>query len=262
MDTRTTVFLTLMIGFGLAALAAFIVFLSVRLRHRAANASSPQSGADTTPPAERTPPATRLLGLLLLGVAILLLNWLYVGRAAQYALMAQLLYPASFAVALVLLFDKATRAFSPGAPGETLREWLLCDSIVFLLVLGYVNLLSLGSPEEYRLLWDLLYIALFFLVFWALDRTMWRGRFLLAYTYLVLVPVMLLLWRSAQAVPVAETTPWWHSIWPFFTLSAVFLVFEIIALVARADERSPYLQAFKDAAFVVLYAVFLLIALP
>ena len=50
-------------------------------------------------------------------MAILLLCWIALAPATQYALMTQLIYPASLGVALVLLFDKATRTWGlkPGA---------------------------------------------------------------------------------------------------------------------------------------------------
>ena len=72
------------------------------------------SGA-AAPPA---PSPARILGLLGLAVAVLLLCWIGLTPAGQYGLLAQLIYPASFAVVLVLLFDKATRTWSVKGAAE------------------------------------------------------------------------------------------------------------------------------------------------
>ncbi len=112
-----------------------------------------------TPGAAAVPAASplRLLGLLALVVALVLLCWIALPRAEQFGLLAQLIYPASLGVALVLVFDKATRAWGTKRGAETLREWLLCDLLVFLLVLAFLNLRSVAKPDTYAAsFWDFL----------------------------------------------------------------------------------------------------------
>jgi hypothetical protein len=183
--------------------------------------------------------------------------------------MLQLIYPASLAVALVLLFDKATRSWSPKSHWAGLREWLYCDAITFLLVLGFIHLMRSGSSDNYTtLLWDILYIVLFFFVFWLLDRKLTRYRFLIAQGYLVVLPLLLLIWRASQLVPAAEGTAaagplsWWDTIWPFFFLALIAFVLEIIALVASRQPENHPLPALKDIIFIVLYAILLISAIP
>lgn len=203
MDTRSIVFLVIMIALGAAALLAFIVFLIVNLQRRArdAEAQAPAAGPEAAP-AQVVPPAVRLLGLLALLIAFLILDWTFLDGATAYALMAYLVYPAALATALVLLFDKATRSWSYKGAMAGVREWLFCDTIVFLLVLAYLNLWMSGVGEAYgSLFWDLLGLLLTFLVFWLLDRKVTRYRFLVAYGYLALLPILLLMWAAVQDVP-------------------------------------------------------------
>lgn len=215
------------------------------------------------PPTVETPSATRLVGLVLLGIAFLLLNWIYVERAQQFALMLYVLYPAGFAVALVLLLDKATRGWSIKTPGESAREWMFCDAIVFLLILGVLNLHGSQAGENYAsLFWDFLHIALFYFTFWLLDRKVTRYRFLVAYGYLIVLPVLLLIWRVVQDVPVPEELSWWSTIWPFFSLAIIFFVLEIISLVATRETENQSVPLVKDAVFFVIYAILLIVAIP
>ena len=53
----------------------------------------------------------------------MLLCWIGLAPADQHALIVQLLYPASLGVALVLVFDKATRAWGEKSAAEATREW-------------------------------------------------------------------------------------------------------------------------------------------
>jgi hypothetical protein len=187
-----------------------------------------------------------------------LLCWIALAPAAQYGLIAQLIYPASFGVALVLLFDKATRTWSVKPGAESLREWLLADLLIFLLVLQFLNLRGAAKPEAYAgSFWDLLNLVLFFIAFWVIDRTAMRGRFLLGYGYLVVLPLLLLIWQAAQGVAAAAS--WWASVWPFVILAGVFFVLEAVTLVSSTGERQA-LPAVKDTLFVVLYAILLIVA--
>ena len=218
-------------------------------------ANQPPRLAAAAPP---SPSPLRILGLLLLVVAILLLCWIALAPATQYALMTQLIYPASLGVALVLLFDKATRTWGLKPGAESAREWLLGDLLMFLLVLAFLNLRSVPKPEAYSgSFWDLLNIVLFFIAFWAMDRTAMRGRFLLGYGYLVVLPILLLIWQSILGV--AGPASWWASVWPFVILAGVFFILEVVTLVASSGERQT-LPAVKDAVFVALYAVLLIVA--
>jgi len=194
----------------------------------------------------------------LLVVAILLLCWIALAPATQFALLSQLIYPASLGVALVLLFDKATRTWGLKPGAESAREWLLGDLLMFLLVLGFLNLRGAPKPEAYSAsFWDLLNIVLFFIAFWTIDRTALRGRFLLGYGYLVVAPLLLLIWQSVLGV--AGPASWWASAWPLVILAAVFFVLEAVTLIASSGERQT-LPAVKDAIFVLAYAVLLIVA--
>ena len=211
-------------------------------------------------------PAVRLLGLLLLALGILVLGWAYLDPPGQAALVLRVLYPASFAVALVLLFDKATRSWAPKGRAEGFREWLLCDLIVVALVLGFLNLEQFADHENYRaFFWDVVHIAAFFLVFWLLDRTQFRGRFLVAAGYLAVLPLLLLLWRwlhEGEAPAEISEISWWSTVWPTFFLGLAFFVLEIISLVAQRGARGHLVPAIKDGVFVALYAIFLIAAAP
>lgn len=268
-DTRSVVFLTVMAIAGVLGLVGFLIFAIVRLPRQPRPASVEVGDAAAAPAEASAPPATatssgaRLLGLLVLAVAFLLLNWIYVPTVQQYTLMLQLVYPASLAVALVLLFDKATRAWSVKSGGETVREWLFCDALVFLLILGYLNLKQAETGDGYAaLLLDLVFIVLFFVVFWLLDRALSRYRFLLAYSFMVLLPIMLLIWRLVQSVAAPEGLSWWSTIWPFFFLAVIFFVLEIIMLIATTGSERSGLGAAKDAVFMILYGILLIVAIP
>ena len=95
-----------------------------------------------------------------------------------------------------------------------------------------------------------------------LDRKRTRYRFLFAYGYVIALPILLLIWRTVQEVPVPEELSWWSSVWPFFTLAIIFFVLEIISLTATRGTDHHAIPAVKDALFVLLYAIALLIAMP
>ena len=100
-------------------------------------------------------------------------------------------------------------------------------------------------------------MVLFFIAFWVIDRTAARGRFLIGYGYLVVLPVLLLIWQTLLGI--AAPASWWASLWPFLILAGVFFILEAVTLVASAGERQT-LPAVKDTVFVVLYAVLLIVA--
>ncbi len=268
-DTGALVFFVVMLVAAGLGLITYLVFLYAGTRRplsrdrTAVDASSDETTAATAS-------GVGLLGVLALGVAFLILNWAYVASDLQYALMRNLLYPASFAVALVLLFDKATRAWSAKGGIATVREWLHCDWIVFLLVLGYLNLVEFNNPGEYdAVLWDIIHLALFFLVFWLLDRTVSRYRFLAAHGYLIVLPVLLLIATPAAEPPaedaaeaIVEAVSWWSTIWPFFFLAVIFFVLEIITLVARREGPAGAVSLVKDVVFVGVYVIFFIVAIP
>ena len=211
----------------------------------------------------RDPAGSRLVGLLLLAVGILVLGWVHLGPAARADLVGQVLYPASIAVAIVLLFDKATRSWTPKTPTDGFREWLLCDLILITLVLGFLNLKQLEGRDAYGgFFWDMVHIAAFFVVFWCLDRTSMRGRFLVGFGYLTLLPLLLVLWRWVQEIEAPADVGWWSTIWPVFFLALAFFVLEIISLLVLRDPRGHPVPPIKDALFVVLYAIFLIAAVP
>ena len=261
-DPRALGFIIVMLAIAAIGMIAFVVVLMMQVR-RAPNIEARAEGPASEPAQIATPPAVRLTGLALLAVFFLLLNWVYVPPELQYSMMLHLIYPAGLAAALVMLFDKATRAWNAKGTAGNLREWLLCDGIAFLLILGFLNLLESRAEAKYAsMVWDLLHLVLFFLTFWILDRKSTRLRFLAAYGYLILLPIGLLIWQATQGVVAPKDQSWWSTIWPFFYLAIIFFVLEIIALIATRESEKQLLPAIKDAAFVVIYGFLLIGTVP
>lgn len=260
-DPRAIAFAAIMIALGIVGLAVSLAYTVVQSAQPSAAPRLKETvTTESTPGTAAVPAASplRLLGLIALVVAIVLLCWIALPRSEQFALLTQLVYPASLGLALVLVFDKATRAWGVKRGAETLREWLFCDLLVFLLVLAFLNLRSVAKPETYGgSFWDFLNLVVWFAAFWAIDRGRARGRFLAGYGYLVVAPLLLLIWQIVAGA--AAPASWWGSVWPFFILAAVFFVLEAITLVASTGERQS-LAAVKDSVFVVLYAVVLIVA--
>jgi hypothetical protein len=258
-DNRTIVFAAIMVALGVIGLGVSFIYALVQSAPspavRRPIAASAEAAAPGVVPA---PSPLRIFGLLLLVVAIILLCWIALPSAQQYGLILQLIYPATLGLSLVLLFDKATRTWGTKGSAETFREWLFCDLLVFLLVLAFLHLRGIAKPEAYTVsFWDLLNVVLFFAAFWIVDRTAARGRFLFAYGYLVVLPVLLLIWDSVLGV--ATQASWWATMWPFLIVAAVFFVLEAVTLTASDGERQT-LPAVKDVLFVVIYAVLLIVA--
>ena len=261
-ETRSDLFLGVMLAVAALALLFLVAFLLARLPVSGPSAPGGEGGTVQTETV-RDPAGSRLVGLLLVAVGFLLLGWVWLDLAARADLMVQVLYPASIAVAIVLLFDKATRSWTPKTRTEGFREWLLCDLILITLVLGFLNLKQLEARDAYAgFFWDMVHIAAFFLVFWCLDRTSMRGRFLVGFGYLTLLPLLLVLWQWVQEIEAPADPSWWSTIWPVFFLALAFFVLEIISLLVLRDPRGHVVPAIKDALFVVLYAVFLIAAVP
>jgi hypothetical protein len=259
-DTRAIVFAAIMVALAVIGLGISLAYALVQSSRPAmprpaqAAVEAMAAGAARVP----VPSPLRILGLLVLAIAVVLLCWIALTPAAQYGLLAQLIYPASLAVALVLLFDKATRIWDSKTGGEAVREWLFCDLLTFLLVVAFLNLRSVAKPEAYGgSFWDILNVLLLFAAFWVTDRSSSRSRFLACYAYLIVLPLLLLIWNAVQGI--ADAASWWASIWPFLILAAVFFVLEAVALVSSTSERQT-LPAIKDTLFVVLYAVLLIVA--
>ena len=259
--TRPLVFLVGMLLIGVVALIVFIATIASR-RFSVDRIPQEKNLPDISQVEPvRAPAGIRLFGLLAVVVAFLALNWIAVDKSNQYLLMVYLMYPATIGVALVLLFDKATRAWSVKKKGEPFREWLFCDGMIFLLFLSFLNLVNNGGAEDYNaLFWDVLYLTLFFFVFWLVDRKVTRYRFLVAYAYFLIAPILLFIWRIVREVQLPETLSWWSTVWPFTVLAGIFLIIEIIALsVTRGSNRQAG-GAIRDVIFIVLYGVFLLVA--
>ena len=263
-DPDARVFFIIMLAVAAGAILVFLASLAIRANPKLA--APPADDEDATAkavPAVEVPSAARLFGLLLPIVAILLLCWISLQPEQQYALILYLLYPVTLAVAFVMLFDKASRSWSAKNGGESFREWLLCDLLVFFLILGFLNLLDSQAGAKYEaLIWDMLHLAAFLLVFWLLDRRLARLRFLVAYFYLMLLPILLLIWRAVQGVPAAKDPDWWGTIWPLFFLGAIFFVLELIAVIASSDREKQAVPAIKDALYVVLVGITLISAVP
>jgi hypothetical protein len=261
-DTRTIIFAAVMVALGVIGLVVSLAYTLAQSSDRAAPrreataaAETPADGAVATP----GPSPLRVLGLLALVVAILLLCWVGLTAAEQHGLMVQLIYPASLGVTLVLLFDKMTRTWGAKPGAEAVREWLFADLLIFLLVLAFLNVRGLAKPETYvGSFWDILNIVLFFAAFWSLDRSSARSRFLIGYGYLIILSLLLLVWDAGQGI--AGNASWWASTWPFLILTIVFFILEVVTLVASAGERQV-LPAVKDAVFVLIYAILLIVAL-
>ena len=264
-DPDALAFFIVMLAVAGGAVLIFLATLVIRAHPRlTAPPADEEEAADATAPATvEAPSAARLFGLLLPVVAILLLCWIALKPEQQYAIVLYLLYPASFAVALVMLFDKATRSWSAKTGGESFREWLLCDLLVFFLILGFLNLLDSRAGAKYEaLIWDMLHLAAFFLVFWLLDRRLTRFRFLAGYLYFMLLPILLLIWRAVQGVPAAKDPSWWDTIWPLFSLGAIFFVLELITVIASSDREKQAVPAIKDGLYVILVGIALIAAVP
>lgn len=259
-DTQTVVFTAVMVALAIIGLVISFAYAIVQSSQSQGSRRTPETTAMAqAPPASAAQPSPlRVLGLLALVIAILLLCWIALPPASQYVLMANLIFPAGLAVALVLLFDKATRTWGTKGGAESLREWFICDLLVFLFVLAFLNLRNVAKPDVYAgSFWDLLDVVLFFVAFWVMDRTAGRGRFLVGYGYLVVLPLLFLVWQSVEGI--AGAASWWASVWPFLILAAVFLVLEIVTLISSTGERQT-LPAVKDAIFVATYAALLIVA--
>jgi uncharacterized membrane protein len=279
-SSRDLLFFVVMMIIGAVALILFLVAMFWRSGAQSGKAdgigaasqatatiAATPASAESAKASHETPSATRLLGLLGLGIAYLIANWSAVPHAQQYQMTLHLLYPAGFIVALVMLFDKASRAWHVKPPAETFREWLYCDALLALYLLGYLNLLSVRAMEEtgeaYRgMFWDFLHVVGLLLVFWLVDRKTWRLRFLFANAWLVLLPLLLLIWRNAHGVVMAEPVSWWGTIWPFFFLALVFFVLEVIVVIANRDNAHQGVGIAKDLVFLVLYVVFMIAGRP
>jgi hypothetical protein len=257
-DPRAMAFTGVMIGFAMAGLIGTVIYIAFAASRRSgpglALAPSPPAAAAT---AVATPSTWRLLGLLMLVVGLLLMSFMALSRSTQQALMLTLIYPASLGVGLVLLFDKASRTFSIKSGAENLREWLLCDAMVFLLIIGFLNLRTIEKPDTYAaMFWDTLNVVVFFLAFWLVDRTASRFRFLLGYGYFTVLPILLLIWRAVQGID----QPGASSVWPFFILGLVFFCLELMILPGSVGSERQRLAAVKDGVFVLLFAVLLVLS--
>ena len=260
-DTRAIVFAAIMVALAVIGLVISLAYALAQSSRQPPARRPIDLTAEAAPASAALAPAPsplRVLGLLALVLAVLLLCWIGLSPAGQYGLVVQLIYPASLGVALVLLFDKATRTWGSKSAAETVREWLLCDLVIFLLVVAFLNLRSVAKPEAYTAsFWDVLNVVLFFAAFWLIDRSTSQSRFLVGYGYLVVLPLLLLIWGSVEDVAAAAS--WWASIWPFLILASVFFVLEAVTLVSSTGERQT-LPAVKDALFVVIYAILLIVA--
>ena len=256
------VFLVAMLAVAAVSAIGFLVYLVVRSSRR----SGPRRAREDEAEASESPAGVRLLGLALLAILFLVVAWVHTPPELAHALVASLLYPAAFALALVLLFDKASRAWAVKGAGVSFREWLHCDAFTILLVLGYLNLVSNADPAAYSsLFWDALHVALFVFVFWLVDRKFTRFRWLVGLAYLALLPVLLWAWRLTGGVAAPEDLSWWSTPWPFIALGLVACAVEIIVLAAtgrgeddRGDGTAGHIV--KDALFFVLYGGLLIAA--
>ena len=270
-DGRATTFFVIMMIVAGGALAIFLVSLFWRIsRSDGAEArAGPAAKTTQTEVAQQplakhqTPSAVRLIGLLGFAVAFLILNWAHVPPEQRHAMMLTLIYPAGLILALVMLLDKASRAWDIKRPGETTREWLYANALMVLYVIAYLNLMGVGDPAAYGgMFWDMVHVAGFLLVVWILDRKTSRLRFLLIHAWLIALPILLLVWRSQMGMEAVEDISWWDTIWPFFFLALVFFVVELIILIATDEGGDTGIGTFKDVVFLLIYLILLISARP
>jgi hypothetical protein len=284
-DSRSMTFFVIMMIICAIGIIVFLLSIFWRLSQRPNEvvedssmvAAAMRASTDADAPAQDTAPveavkasnespsAVRLLGLLGFIVSFLILNWVWVPAADQYFLMLNLIYPAGLVVALVMLFDKANRAWNVKLPGESIREWFFLDAILFLYILGYLNLKQAGGGEAYAaMFWDVVNVVGFLFIFWMIDRKTTGLRFLVTHIYFLALPILLLIWRTSQDIKIPENVEisWWSTIWPFFALAAVFLVLEFIILIIKRGNDSQTVGTVKDVIFLILYVIILLAARP
>jgi hypothetical protein len=65
-----------------------------------------------------------------------------------------------------------------------------------------------------------------------------------------------------QGVAIPVEISWWSTIWPFFFLAMIGFVMEIIVMLIQGSEGKQTLGAVKDAIFVAVYGILLIIAVP
>ncbi len=272
-DGREGAFVTVMLIAAAVGFIAFVVFLFGHGlnsgRPSGVAASGTADHATVTDAVARdtveAPSTARLLGLLAFVLLVLLVGWAYLDPIQRNDLVENLIYPAAMAVTLVLLFDKASREWVTKGAAETVREWLFCDALAVFLLLGYLNLRQWQPAEEQAyaaMFWDIVYIATLYFTFWLVDRKHTTLRFLFAYGFIVLAPVLLLIWRHAHDVSGMAATSWWETIWPCFLLTVLFFVFEIVLIIASRETPRHGVGAVKDLVFFIMYGVLLLIAIP
>ncbi len=274
-DGRALTFFVVMLIIGGGALAVFVLSMLWRLS-RAVPAPGQGPVASTTTRAvsdaapapqeiakHKAPSAMRLVGVLGFAAVFLIFNWSHVENAQRHVMMLNLIYPAGLVIALVMLFDKASRAWDVKSPGEGTREWLYANALMVLYLLGYLNLLGVADTAAYAgMLWDMVHVAAFLLVLWVIDRKATRLRFLLLHAYLILLPILLLIWQNQMGVVSPEGISWWETIWPFFFLAIVFFVLELIIVIATPGGGGQGVATLKDVVFLVLYVILLIGAQP
>lgn len=282
-DGRATTFFVVMMIIGGGALGVFLLSLFWRLAQNdgtvettGTSAASSAGSSATAIAAEsaavpaaaplaqhQTPSVLRLLGVLGFAIGFLILNWAHVAPDQRHVMMQTMIYPAGLIVALVMLFDKASRAWDVKAPGESSREWLYANAFLVLYLIAYLNLLNTPDPATYAaMFWDMVHVAAFLLVLWVLDRKTSRLRFLLVHAWLIALPVLLLIWRSQMGIETPEDTGWWDTIWPFFFLALVFFVIELIIQIGTDRKAGHGIGLAKDAVFLIVYAILLIGARP
>ncbi len=267
---RATTFFTVMMIIGGGALAVFVIVMLWRLARTDETATVVTApAASETAPAEapqarhQTPSAVRLLGLLGFALGFLILNWAHVVPEQRHLMMQMMIYPGGLILALVLLFDKASRSWDIKAPGESAREWIHANALAVLYVIAYLNLLNTPDPAAYAgMFWDMVHVAAFLLVVWVLDRKTTRLRFLLIHAWVLALPVLLLIWRGQMGIETPEATGWWDTIWPFFFLALAFLIVELIIQVGADRKGGQGLGLAKDVVFWLIYIILLIGARP
>ena len=55
---------------------------------------------------------------------------------------------------------------------------------------------------------------------------------------------------------------WWGTVWPVLYLAVLFFLLEIVALFTARDSNKQLVPAIKDAVFLALFAILLIVAVP
>jgi len=94
------------------------------------------------------------------------------------------------------------------------------------------------------------------------NLTSLRQPSIVGYVYFTLVPLLLLVWRTAQGHEVLPESSWWESVWPFFFVGLIFTLIEVMVLIGTRSSGRQGAGGVRDVLFVVIYGILLLSVAP